>query len=57
MSMIIRSAVLAVALLGTVSAASATSYGSGHGHRWVKVEGKWKHDTRGFFDQLKKNGS
>jgi hypothetical protein len=64
MSTIIRSALVALALVGSVSAASAHSYGYGHGHGhghkgyWTKSHGgKWHHNTRAFFDQLKKNGS
>ena len=71
MSTIIRSALVIVALLGSVSAASATwyghgyghgnSYGHGYGHRhgyWTKShDGKWKHNTRAFFEQLKRNGN
>ena len=58
MSIFLRSILVAAALVGTVSAASATTYGYGYGAgRWVKVDGKWKHDTRAFFDQLQRNGS
>jgi hypothetical protein len=60
MSIVIRSAIVALALVATASAASATtwSYGYGHGKsygRWVKIDGKWKHDSRTFFEQLKRN--
>jgi hypothetical protein len=60
MSTALRSTILVLALLGTTSAVSATTWSYGHGHgksygRWVKVDGKWKHDTRAFFDQIKKN--
>jgi hypothetical protein len=51
MSAFIRSALVALALAGSISAASA--YGSVP----APTPGKWKHDTRGFFDQMKKNGS
>jgi hypothetical protein len=60
MSTILRSALVVVALLGTVSTASATSYSNGYsnGHgRWVKTDGKWKHNTADFFRNLKRNGS
>jgi hypothetical protein len=60
MSSIIRTALVAIALLGTVSAASAHSYGYGHKHGyWTKShDGKWwKHSTGDFFRNLKKNGS
>jgi hypothetical protein len=63
MSTLIRSALVALALVGSVSAASAHWYGYGHGHGhghgyWTKSHGgKWHHNTRAFFDQLKKNGS
>jgi hypothetical protein len=60
MSTILRSAFVLVALLGTVSTASATSYSNGYsnGHgRWVKTDGKWKHNTADFFRNLKRNGS
>jgi hypothetical protein len=66
MSTFIRSALVVVALLGSVSTASATYYGYGYGKgyssgksygRWVKVGGKWKFETRAFFDNLRKYGS
>jgi hypothetical protein len=63
MSTLIRSALVALALVGSVSAASAHWYGYGHGHGhghgyWTKSHGgKWHHNTRAFFDQLKKNGN
>jgi hypothetical protein len=59
MSSIIRTALVAIALLGTVSAASAHSYGYGHKHGyWTKShDGKWTRNTGDFFRQLKKNGS
>lgn len=55
MSTFIRSALVALALVGSISAASASTYG--YGSAPAPTQGKWKHDTRGFFDQLKKNGS
>jgi hypothetical protein len=63
MSTLIRSALVALALVGSVSAASAHWYGYGHGHGhghgyWTKSHGgKWHHNTRAFFDQLKRNGN
>jgi hypothetical protein len=63
MSTLIRSALVALALVGNVSAASAHWYGYGHGHGhghgyWTKSHGgKWHHNTRAFFDQLKRNGN
>ncbi len=55
MSTLIRSALVALALAGSVSAASATPYGDSSVP--APTQGKWKHDARGFFDQLKKNGN
>jgi hypothetical protein len=52
MSTLIRSALVALALAGSVSAASATTTSMP-----MPTQGKWKHDARAFFDQLKKNGS
>lgn len=58
MSTILRSALVALALIGTVSAASAHGHGYGYGY-WSKGSyGVWKkHDTRAFFDQMRRNGS
>ncbi len=52
MSTFVRSALVALALVGSVSAASATTYSYNS-----SVSGKVKHDARDFFQQLKKNGS
>ncbi len=61
MSILVRSIVVAVALFGGISAASAGSYGwSGYGSAAptpAPMQGKWKHDARAFFDQLRKNGN
>jgi hypothetical protein len=58
MSTILRSALVALALIGSVSAASAHSHSYGHGY-WSKSSyGAWKkHNTRAFFDQMRRNGS
>ena len=70
MSTLIRSALVAIALVGSVSAASATGYWSyydhgyrhDHGHHygyWTKsYDGRWHHhNTLKFFDQLRRNGN
>jgi hypothetical protein len=55
MSTFVRSALVALALVGSVSTASATTYS--YSSAPVPAQGKMKHDARDFFQQLKKNGN